>query len=147
MILRRANADDVPALRDIAVRAYGEYVERMGRRPSPMDDDYDERIRTARMYVADDAGVVGLIVLVANPDHVLIENIAVDPDHQHAGIGRALLNLAEDYAGELGVGRVRLYTNIAMVENMRLYARLGYVEDGRHIDESCQRVYMSKRVG
>jgi GNAT superfamily N-acetyltransferase len=147
VILRRANADDVPALRDIAVRAYGEYVERMGRRPSPMDDDYDERIRTARMYVADDAGVVGLIVLVANPDHVLIENIAVDPDHQHAGIGRALLNLAEDYAGELGVGRVRLYTNIAMVENMRLYARLGYVEDGRHIDESCQRVYMSKRVG
>jgi len=147
VILRRANPDDVPTLHDIAERAYSVYVERMGRRPRPTDDDYDERIRTARMYVADDAGVVGLIVLVANPDHVLIENIAVDPDHQHAGIGRALLNLAEDYAGELGVGRVRLYTNIAMVENMRLYARLGYVEDGRHIDESFQRVYMSKRVG
>lgn len=105
------------------------------------------RIRAARVYVADDAGVVGLIVLVANPDHVLIENVAVDPDHQHAGVGRALLNLAEDYAGEVGVGRVRLYTNVTVVENVRLYARLGYEEDGRHIDERFQRVYMSKRVG
>ena len=147
MMLRRANADDVPALREIAVRAYGGYVERMGRRPSPMDDDYDVRIRAARVYVANDAGVVGLIVLVANPDHVLIENVAVDPDHQHAGIGRALLNLAEDYAGDLGVGRVRLYTNVTMVENKRLYARLGYEEEGRHIDDRFQRVYMSKRVG
>jgi hypothetical protein len=34
-----------------------------------------------------------------------------------------------------------------MVENMRLYARLGYEEDGRHIDEGFQRVHMSKRVG
>ena len=87
-------------MHDIVERAYGGDVERIGRRPAPMDDDYDERIRTARVLVADDDGVVGLIVLVGAPDHVLIANVAVHPDHQRAGIGRALLSLAEDYAGE-----------------------------------------------
>ncbi len=147
MILRRARADDVPAMHDIMERAYGGYVERIGRRPAPMDDDYDERIRTARVLVADDDGVVGLIVLVGTPDHVLIENVAVHPDRQRAGIGRALLSLAEDYAGELGLDRLRLYTNVVMVENIRLYARLGHEEDGRHITNSFERVYMSKRLG
>ena len=147
MILRRANADDVSALHDIADRAYSVYVERIGRRPRPMDDDYDERIRAARVFVADDEGVVGLIVLVATPDQVLVENVAVDPENQHAGIGSALLNLAEDYASGVGVGRLRLYTNVAMVENIRLYTRLGYEEDGRHIGDGFQRVYMSKLLG
>lgn len=45
MILSRARADDVPAMHDVVERAYGGYVERIGRRPAPMDDDYDERIR------------------------------------------------------------------------------------------------------
>lgn len=112
-------------MHDVVERAYGGYVERIGRRPAPMDDDYDERIRTARVLVADDDGVVGLIVLVGTPDHVLIENVAVHPDRQLAGIGRALLSLAEDYAGELGLDRLRLYTNVVMVENIRLYTRLG----------------------
>ncbi len=147
MILRRATAGDVPAMHDIVERAYGGYVERIGRRPAPMDDDYAERIRTARVFVADDDGVVGLIVLVGTPDHVLIENVAVHPDRQRAGIGRALLCLAEDYAAELGLDRLRLYTNVVMVENIRLYTRLGYEEDGRHISSSFERVYMSKRLG
>ncbi|HUK11911.1 MAG TPA: GNAT family N-acetyltransferase [Thermoanaerobaculaceae bacterium] len=147
MILRRATAEDLPALRDIAERAYSVYVERIGRRPRPMDDDYDERLRRARVFVADDGGVVvGLIVLIATPDHVLVENVAVDPAHQRAGIGRALLSLAEEYAGELGVDRLRLYTNVTMIENIRLYTRLGYEEDGRHIGDGFARVHMSKRV-
>jgi ribosomal protein S18 acetylase RimI-like enzyme len=146
VILRRAKADDVPALHDIAERAYGVHVERIGRRPAPMDDDYGERIHSAGVRRRR-RQVVGLIVLIATPDHVLIENVAVDPDHQRGGIGRALLSLAEDCARELGLDRLRLSTNVAMVENIRLYRRLGYEEDGRHIGDNFQRVYMSKRLG
>ena len=147
MILRPAVAGDVPALRDIAERAYSIYLERIGRRPAPMDDDYDARVRAAQAFVADDDGVVvGLIVLIETPDHLLVENVAVDPDRQHSGIGRALLSLAETHAREHGLDRLRLYTNVAMVENIRLYTRLGYREDSRHIGEGFQRVYMSKRL-
>jgi len=39
---------------------------------------------------AESGGAVrGVVVLVWEPDHLLIENVAVDPDFQGRGIGRA----------------------------------------------------------
>ena len=147
MILRRANADDAPALHDLAKRAYGIYIERIGRRPGPMDDDYDEKVRDACVFVADDDGrVVGLIVLIEAADHLLVENVAVDPDRQRSGIGRAMLNRAETHARERGLTELRLYTNVVMVENIRLYTRFGYRETGRRIGADFERVYFSKRL-
>lgn len=137
----------MPAIADIVDRAYSVYVERIGRRPGPMDDDYAVRVREADVFVADDDGVVGLIVLVPEPNHLLIENVAVDPERQGAGIGRALLAHAEKFAGERGLAEVRLYTNLAMTENQRLYRGIGYREDGRRIESGFQRVYFSKPVG
>jgi GNAT superfamily N-acetyltransferase len=43
--------------------------------------------------------VVGLIVLIEEADHVLVENVAVDPGRQGEGIGRALLAFAEGTGG------------------------------------------------
>jgi ribosomal protein S18 acetylase RimI-like enzyme len=147
LILRRANAEDVPALHDLAQRAYGMYVERIGRRPAPMTDDYGEKVRDAVVFVADDdQRVVGLIVLIEEPDHVLIENVAVEPDRQHSGIGRALLSLAETHARERGLTELRLYTNVVMVENIRLYTRLGYRETSREITSRFERVNFSKQL-
>jgi ribosomal protein S18 acetylase RimI-like enzyme len=147
VIIRRAEPGDVRTLRDIVERAYGVYVERIGRRPGPMDDDYATRVREADVFVAElGARVAGLIVLEPADDHVLIENVAVDPAHQGAGVGRALLAHAEEFARDRGTGEVRLYTNVAMVENQRLYRRLGYQEDGRRIGDGFQRVYFSKPV-
>jgi ribosomal protein S18 acetylase RimI-like enzyme len=147
VIIRRASAGDVSAITDIVERAYGVYIERIGRRPGPMDDDYATRVREADVFVADDGAVAGLIVLVPEPDHLLIENVAVDPERQRAGIGRALLAHAEEFARERGLAEIRLYTNVAMTENQRLYRGLGYCEDGRRIGSGFQRVYFSKRIG
>ena len=127
MIVRPATSDDVPAVADIVERAYRLYVDRIGRRPGPMDVDYDARMGEADVFVAA-AGdrVTGVIVLEREVDHVLIENVAVDPDRQGTGVGRLLLAHAERFARDCGVEMVRLYTNVAMVENQRLYTRLGY---------------------
>jgi ribosomal protein S18 acetylase RimI-like enzyme len=147
VILRPATAEDVPALHAIVQRAYGGYVERLGLRPRPLDDDYAERVRAADVFLAeDDAGVAGLIVLERYPDHVLIDNVAVDPDRQGAGVGRALLIHAEDFARKNGLGEVRLYTNVAMTKNQSIYRHLGYREDGRRIEKEFRRVHFSKRL-
>ncbi len=149
MIVRPANAGDVPALRDIVQRAYSVYIERIGRRPGPMDDDYVALVREAHIFVAEDVsgdGVAGLIVLEATPDHVLIANVAVDPERQHGGIGRALLAYAEEFAVDRGLDEVRLFTHMTMTENQGLYRRLGYREDGREVGSEFARVYFSKRV-
>jgi ribosomal protein S18 acetylase RimI-like enzyme len=148
LIIRLATSDDVPAIADIVERAYSVYLERIGRRPGPMDDDYASRVDEADVFVAVQSGgaVCGVIVLEPASDHLLIENVAVDPERQHTGIGRALLAHAEQVALDQGFGEVRLYTNVAMTENQRLYGRLGYREDGRWITGGFQRVYFSKAL-
>jgi ribosomal protein S18 acetylase RimI-like enzyme len=148
LVIRRANAGDVPVLEDIVARAYGVYVERIGRRPGPMDDDYAARVGSSDVFVADDGDgrVCGLIVLEVTPDHLLIANVAVDPGFQGMGIGRALLAHAEEFALENGLDVLRLFTNVKMTENQRLYRRLGYEEDGRRVSAEFARVYFRKRL-
>jgi ribosomal protein S18 acetylase RimI-like enzyme len=151
VIIRPAEMGDVPVLEDIVARAYRVYIERIGRRPSPMDDDYGALVHSAEAEVlvaeedASGEGVVGLIVLETAPDHVLIANVAVDPERQHAGVGRALLAQAEEFAVGRGVDQLRLYTNVTMTENQRLYRRLGYRETGREtIMGRFERIHFSK---
>ena len=112
-----------------------------------MDADYDAAVAHADTWVADDGGqIVGLLILVPGDDHVLVENVAVDPGRQGEGIGRALLAFAEQRAAELGVREMRLYTHVLMTENIALYQRAGYVETHRISEKGFDRVYMTKRL-
>lgn len=106
MRIRPATAEDLSAIERIVERAYGGYVERIGMRPGPMEDDYGERVREGLVSVAADKAVVGLIVLIREPDSLLVENVAVDPVRQGEGIGRALLAFALVFLSKrLGEGR------------------------------------------
>lgn len=78
---------------------------------------------------------------------MLLDNIAVLPSMQGRGIGRALVRFAERTASDQGYGRIRLYTNAAMSENLQLYARLGYRETHRAEEGGFRRVFMDKQVG
>jgi ribosomal protein S18 acetylase RimI-like enzyme len=148
--IRPAEPADVSAIAEIVERAYGVYIERIGLRPGPMDDDYPEQIRRGLVHLAEDDRVVGLIVLIERPDHLLIENVAVDPGRQGEGIGRELLGFAESAARRAGLDTLRLYTHEQMTENLALYARLGYREDERRreevLDRVFERVFLSKRL-
>lgn len=145
MRIRRADLADLSRVCEVVDRAYGVYVERIGMRPGPMDADYRAQIDRGLVWVAAEGKtVLGLIVLVANPDHLLIENVAVDPAHQGAGVGRALLGFAEDTAREVGLDAIRLYTHEKMSENLALYARLGYSEFERRDKGGFALVFLSK---
>jgi ribosomal protein S18 acetylase RimI-like enzyme len=111
-----------------------------------MDDDYDAKTSRGEVFVADDGAVVGVIVLLERPDHLLVENVAVDPVRQGTGIGRTLLAHAESHAAARGLGEIRLYTNEAMTENLAFYPRLGYSETGRRVEDGFRRVYYSKKL-
>lgn len=145
MEIRAARVAEVELLRRIVQRAYHGYVARIGRRPAPMDDDYDSRVRNGQVSVAaTDSGVAGLVVTVAQPDHLLVENVAVDPVYQGQGVGRALLEHAERLAARSDLPDLRLYTNAAMMENLALYRRLGYTETGRRHSDGFDRVFFVK---
>lgn len=147
-MIRPAQVGEAAQLRQLVQRAYEHYVPRIGRRPVPMDADYEAIVEDGRAWVAEDGGAIaGLLVLEVCEDHVLIENVAVDPALQGRGVGRALLAFAERRALELGLSELRLYTHEKMTENQALYARLGYRNEGRRVEENLPRVFMSKRIG
>jgi ribosomal protein S18 acetylase RimI-like enzyme len=130
---------------DLVERAYSPWIERVGRRPWPMDEDYAALIAAGEVFLLSAADrLVGLIVLRPAPDHLLVDNVAVEPDLQGRGNGRALLAFAEEQARALGLTELRLYTNAAMIENIELYRRLGWREHDRRIQSGFARVYFRR---
>ena len=143
--LRVATAADVERLRALVQAAYGHYVERIGGRPRPLDDDYTAIVRAGRATVAERDGVIaGLIVLDRATDGMWVDNVAVDPAYQSAGVGRALLEHAETVARREGFGEMRLLTHELMTENRALYGRIGYTETDRPDHGRGRLVYFRK---
>jgi GNAT superfamily N-acetyltransferase len=77
-------------------------------------------------------------VLVAQPDHLLLENVAVLPAAQGRGIGARLMTQAEDLARSLHFSEIWLYTNEAMTQNLTYHLRRGYVETHRAEQDGFQ---------
>jgi ribosomal protein S18 acetylase RimI-like enzyme len=146
--LRPATAADVPRLSELVRAAYAHYVERLGGPPRPMTDDYAEVVRTHRVTVAQrGGGIVGLIVLGVSDEGFFVDNVAVDPSHQRAGVGKALLDHAEIAARDAGFDSIYLFTHERMVENLALYKRIGYVEYDRRPRGGALIVYLRKALG
>jgi ribosomal protein S18 acetylase RimI-like enzyme len=145
--IRPGGEDDVAAVTEIVDRAYEGYIEDLGTRPRPMDADHAAAARAGTLFVAEDGdGIVGLIVLVEEPGYLEIENVAVAPASQGRGTGRTLLGFAESEARRRGLSEVRLYTNVVMARNQRIYTRFGYVETGRRIENGFERLFYAKRL-
>jgi ribosomal protein S18 acetylase RimI-like enzyme len=145
--IRQARAADVPRIEAIVAAAYAKYIPRMGKKPGPMLDDYAARVGEGAVWVLEtDGAVVGLVVLLPEPDHMLLDNVAVDPGLAGRGIGRALIAFAEAETRRRGFAEIRLYTHVTMTENIAMYPRLGYEETHRGEQAGFQRVFMRKRL-
>ncbi len=145
--VRTASLDDLAAVQEVVRSAYAPYVPRIGREPGPMLDDYEALIRRGVVRVAEHDGEVrGVLVLLAQDDAMLLDNVAVAPSAQGLGLGRRMLAFAELAAVAAGYRAIRLYTNEAMVENIGLYTRIGYRETHRAEEKGLRRVYMVKAL-
>ena len=144
--VRAAGAADAAGIAECVRAAYFPYVERIGRPPGPMLDDYDRVVRDHRAYVLEEGGeIVGALVLIEKEDGLLLDNVAVLPARHGEGIGRRLMEHAESEARRLGYGHLDLYTHERMTENVALYTRIGYAEVDRRTERGFPRVYMRRR--
>lgn len=149
--IRPAVAADTARIAAIAEAAYSPYLDRMTRRPAPMDDDYARRIAEGQTFVIEmDGEVAGLLVLEDHSDDhggfLLLDNIAVDPAYHGRGLGTRLMAFTEAEARRRGYDVIELYTNEVMVENIARYRQLGYVETKRVRDRGYNRVYLRKAL-
>lgn len=74
-MIRLAQPGDRAAVEAIVATAYSIYVERIGKPPGPMVDDYAALIGAGAVSVFEvDGTIAALIVLLPKPDHLLLDN-------------------------------------------------------------------------
>ena len=145
--LRRAGPADAAAIAALSREAYAKWVPLIGRAPKPMAADYDVAVRDHLIDLLEIEGeLVALVECIREPDHLLIENLAVAPAHQGKGHGHRLMAHVEALARTLGLGEVRLYTNKLFAENVAFYRKLGYRVDGESAYKGGFIVHMSRRL-
>lgn len=145
--IRRARTTDAAAITTCVCEAYLPYVERIGRQPAPMLEDYADVVARNEVHVALHGDeVVGVVVLARTAEGFCLDNVAVRPSSQGKGIGRLLLQLAESEAARQGFGSIYLFTNELMTENRALYGSMGYVEYDYRIVDGYPRVFLRKSL-
>ena len=143
--LRPAVASDLPAIKELISVAYARYLTLMDKPPAPLFRDYGPSVEDGTTWVAGEP-VTAVLTLYPRPDHMYVENVAVDPGAQGRGLGRALLDFAEAEAARRGLRRMALVTHEAMTENLAIYTRLGYVEVERRAEDGYRRIHLEKRL-
>ena len=142
-----ATRDDVDRIRDIVIAAYSKYVPRIGRRPAPMDADYDAMVTGGKIHVLKrEQNVLGLIVITPQDDALMVGNLCVAPEAQGKGFGRVLMGHAETMARSMNLAAITLFTNEKMHENIGLYLKLGFVVTSRRTEHGFERVYFRKTL-
>lgn len=142
--IRRATQSDVSAVRDLVRAAYAKWVPIIGREPKPMTADYAQAIEAHIVDLLTVEGrLVGVVEMVTEPNCILIENVAVAPGETGKGYGRLLMAHAINVARARNCGRVRLYTNKSMADNIALYLNLGYRIDEETTTDGRRVVHMS----
>lgn len=132
MPVRPARPEDGEALRRIE-RLAGERFREVGL--SAVADDEPPSLAVLAGYAADHRGWVATDAAGAPIGYVLVdvvdgcahvEQISVRPDHQGAGVGRALLERVRAWAAETGRPALTLTTFADVPWNRPLYEHLGF---------------------
>ena len=148
VIIREASQIDAPTAKACVAASFDLYTERIGKLPAPMLLDFAAEIEAKRVWVAEANGnVVGVLVQYETEQGFYIDTVAVAPHHQGSGVGKALLQFAEQEALRCGYDSIYLCTNAKMTENQIFYPRIGYVEYDRKLDEGYDRIFYRKSLG
>ena len=146
--IRKASLDDAKTIAALTDSAYAKYIPLIGRKPQPMTADYAKMVVENSIWLLTlESQPIGVLVLLYEPDNILIYSVVIQPEYQHHGLGRYLLAWAERQALQAGYRSVRLYTNERFEDNLRLYRRLGYQETRREPLLGSTVVHMIKALG
>jgi GNAT superfamily N-acetyltransferase len=129
----------------IVYHAYAAYIPLLGRTPPTFLEPFDQHITAKNLWLLDStAGAYAMVVLTPVEDHLMIQALCVNPQHQGQGLGQAALRFAECQARALGYDELRLYTNSKMARNLRIYRQWGFRETHRESYDWGKRVHMRK---
>ena len=137
---------------DLMLAAFTPYVQQIDEQntagPYPW---LNVAIKGGNVYVGMDGhSIVGFICTVRDHNHLIIDQLGVNPARQGQGVGSWLIGELEQVAIGDGVTALVLQTAEMMDHLLRLYARHGFVETSRmlpeHGDDTFKRVHMRKQL-
>ena len=144
---RQGTAADIDTIRAFTRQSYAKWVPLIGREPLPMSANYEQTIETNRFDLFyQDQELAALLETINNEDHLLIENVCVAPFLQRMGIGKSLLDYAEELAKDACYDMIRLNTNKFFEGNVDLYLRHGYAIDWEKPVVGGIHVHMKKSI-
>jgi ribosomal protein S18 acetylase RimI-like enzyme len=131
MRVRLAIQTDMPAVASLLARSFLEYKTSYNEKAfaatiSTMGE-LRNRLSEGPVWVAvEGETVVGTVSGVPDGNALHIRSLAVSPGNRGQGLGKMLLNQAEDYAYEKGYTRLILSTTPFLTPAIRLYERCGF---------------------
>ncbi len=130
MRIRNATGDDVAQMTAIVNAAFA--VETFLEGPRTDEARMAEAVQTGEFLVAEDdeRRVTGCVRVERDGAVGRFGMLAVDPDAQGKGIGRAMVQAAEDRCRVYGCKRVDIRVLSLRPELLPFYRRLGYAETG-----------------
>jgi ribosomal protein S18 acetylase RimI-like enzyme len=129
--IRRASPEDASAIASVMRASFAEYesayTSEAFAATISTPDGIRRRIEEGPVWVAlRDKAIVGTVSVVPRGESLYIRGMAVDPKAREAGIGRALLNCAEQFAVQGGFKCLILSTTPFLSRAIRLYERYGF---------------------
>lgn len=140
--IRRARPADAAELSTCFRRAYAPYAERLADLPEVAEGLAAEIAQHSVWVAVRGDRLLGGLVLMVEDGRARLANLAVDPQSAGCGLGRRLIETAEQACLAQGLTFLDLTTHVGMPENQSLYRHLGWEETGR----SGTKLYMSKRL-
>jgi predicted N-acetyltransferase YhbS len=129
-LFRAVDPYEWQALRDLIARAFAGMEGRIDP-PSSLHRLTAQDIATqaieGEVWVIGEPAVA-CVFLTPLPHALYLGKLAVHPGHQRKGFGRALIELAENRARQLGRPALELSTRIELVENHTTFKALGFVQ-------------------
>ena len=94
--IRPAGPEDAAAIGDLVRASCTRYVERIGKEPAPMLEDYAALIGAGEVWaLVEGEEVLGVLVTRPAEDHLFMGNVAIAPDHQGEDLRRELIAFTE----------------------------------------------------
>lgn len=148
MELRQANAADRAACAHVLHRAFTGYVRGLGRDlPETPFGALETALGEGRVTVAcRDGRIVGVAVVSELPDGRMLDQLAVAPEEQRGGIGRALLAEVERIARRDGCAALELLTAEMFTHLVAFYRRAGFGIVGRGLPDHGRDTHIRVRM-
>ncbi|MBZ5740588.1 GNAT family N-acetyltransferase [Nocardioides mangrovi] len=136
LVIRRAEAADLPAAGEVTVAAYAEFTQGPDDHYIAQLRDAARRDREAELWVAErDGEVLGTVTIalpgspwreIGTADEGEFRMLAVAPTARRQGVGEALTRLVMDRFRSLGFRAVVLSSLAQMTSAHRVYERHGF---------------------